>query len=55
MNEVSQMESQIQHIFRMYEDNEVQFKLLELCIEWYEKGMKKGVQTVSKILKENAE
>jgi len=40
---ISQIESQAQHIMRMYEDDELEDKIIELAREWFYKGLKRGL------------
>lgn len=44
---IDQIESQAKHILRMYEDEELEDKIIELARQWFYKGLKKGLEHVA--------
>lgn len=44
MNAPAQIESQVKHILRMYEDVELEEKFIDLCLEWLNKGLIEGAR-----------
>lgn len=38
------LQSQIEHIFRFYENNELEDKMYDLAYEWYVKGFYAGIK-----------
>jgi hypothetical protein len=40
---IDQIESQAKHLMRMYEDDELEDKIIELAREWFYKGLKRGL------------
>ncbi|MBX9703379.1 MAG: hypothetical protein K2X39_04430 [Silvanigrellaceae bacterium] len=41
---IQQIESQASHIMRMYENEELEDKMIELAREWFFKGVNWGIQ-----------
>lgn len=45
------LQTQVDHVFRYYEDNELRQKMFDLGYEWYVKGLQAGIELErSKIL-----
>lgn len=49
MNAPAQIESQVKHILRFYEDVELEGKFIDLCLEWLNKGIIEGARVARKV------
>ncbi len=38
------LQSQVEHVFKYYEDNELKQKMFDLGYEWYLKGLQAGIE-----------
>lgn len=49
MNAPAQIESQVKHILRFYEEVELEEKMIDLCLEWLNKGIIEGARVARNV------